>query len=262
MKRLLFAFILVFMLSSCGSNEEPHLVYDESDFVFEINQSNIDLSAFFDSENTLIFNLHDVEFDEVGEYTMTVTDVETEEDYIIPIVIVDTISPMIHVPVDFEKHYDVGAELDTSTISVTDNSEKNLTFTSNIYEIDMESAGTKSLILIAVDYSGNLKLVTQEIIVRNVVYPVIDINTFTITDQSLTVEFSEIDAAGYKIESFYRIVKGYDVCQQNELTDTFTFEVTELLPNTTYEITLDYIYQVPGEEEETLSKSVFITTLE
>lgn len=262
MKRLLFAFILVFVLAGCGSNDDPHLVYDESDFIFEVNQEGIDFSMFFESNHTLIFNLHDVDLGEVGEYSMTVTDVETELEYIIPIIVEDTVAPEIFVPGDYEQHYDVGAELDTSLISVTDNSGKNLTFTSNIYEIDMDTVGTHSLILIAVDYSGNLKLVTLDIFVRNVVYPEIDIETYIISDDSFTVAFTEVDAEDYKVESYYRIVQGYDVIQQGELTDTFTFELTELLPDTTYEITLDYTYQIPGEEPVTMSMSVFITTLE
>lgn len=262
MKRLFFAFIFMFILTSCGSNEDPHLVYDESDFVFEVNQQGIDLSAFFESNHTLIFNLQDVDFSEVGEYSMTVTDVETEEDYIIPIIVEDTKSPMIHIPSEYEQHYDVGATLNTDLITVTDNSGKSLTFTSNVYDIDMSTEGTKSLILIAVDYSGNLKLTTLDIYVRDVRYPEVDIKTFTVTDHAVTIEFCEFDPENYKIESFYRIVKGYDVIQQGELTDTFTFEVTDLLPDTVYEITMDYLYQIPGEDVETISKSVFITTTE
>jgi len=214
MKRLLFAFILIFVLVGCGSNEDTHLVYDESDFIFEVNQQGIDFSTFFQSDHTLIFNLHDVELDEVGEYTMTVTDVETETEYIIPIIVEDTVAPVIHVPSDYERHYDVGSTLDTSSISVTDNSGKNLTFTSNIYEIDMNAVGKHSLILIAVDYSGNLKLVTLDIFVRNVIYPEIDIETYIVSDDSFTVAFTETDTEGYKIESYYRIVKAMKLCNK------------------------------------------------
>jgi len=261
MKRLLFSFILIVLLVGCGS-DDPQITYDESDFIFEVNQEGIDLISYIESEHTLIFDLHDVDFGEVGEYSVTVTDVETEIDYVIPIVIEDTTAPKIHVPEDFKLVYDIGETLDISGISVTDNSMKDLTFTSNISEIDMDTVGSNSLILIAVDYSGNLRLVTLNIVVRNIVYPEIDINTYIISDNSFTVSFTEVDTQGYKVESFYRIVKGYEVVQQGELTDTFTFEVTELLPDTGYEISMSFTYQIPGEEPVTIDRSVFITTLE
>ena len=131
MKRLLFSFILIVLLVGCGS-DDPQITYDESDFIFEVNQEGIDLISYIESEHTLIFDLHDVDFGEVGEYSVTVTDVETEIDYVIPIVIEDTTAPKIHVPEDFKLVYDIGETLDISGISVTDNSMKDLTFTSNI----------------------------------------------------------------------------------------------------------------------------------
>lgn len=261
MKRLLFAFILVVLLAACGSDGR-YVIYNESDFVFEVNQEGVDLSSFVESDHTLIFDFHDVDFSEVGEYSMLVTDVETEEDYIIPVVIEDTVAPKIKVPEEFKMVYELGDSLDISGITVTDNSMKDLTFTSNISEIDMNMVGSYSLILIAVDYSGNLRLVTLNIVVRNIVYPEIDINTFIIAKDSFTVSFTEVDTQGYKVESSYQIKQGEDVVQEGELVDVFTFEVTELLPNTEYEIIMSFTYQIPDEDPVTIEKSVLVTTLE
>ena len=262
MKRLFIAFIFVFLLASCKSEEVPTITYDASDFVFEINQEDIDLSEYFQSENTLLIDDHNLEYDTLGEYTLFVTDTVTGEKLEIEVHIVDTIAPEIHIPEDFEQHYERGSELDLSTITVLDNSLEEVSYTTNLHEINMNQVGTYSLIIISQDSTGNLSTTAIDIFVRSENVPMIEIQTSNISSTSFSVEFFEDDVDGYKIESSYKVCIGDTIVYQGNLTDTYTFNLTNLLQNTDYTVDMTFVYQIPGEEQEIMTSRVLVTTLE
>lgn len=262
MKRLFFAFVFVLILTSCTPEEEVSLVYDETAFVFEINQEGLDLSLYFESENSLLINDSAIDFGTLGEYTLLVTDIVTSELYEIKVEIVDTLAPDIIIPDDFVQHYEVGSELDLSLIEIVDNSFEEISYTTNLHEINMNAIGTYSLIVIAQDSTGNLVTTSIEIYVRTMNLPMIEIRTSNISPTGFSVEFVEDDLDGYKVESNFTISIGDDVVEEGEITDIYTFNFTDLLQNTDYTVDMEFIYKIPGEEREVMTSRVLVTTSE
>ena len=261
MKRFILVFMLIFSLASCKS-EEPGFIYDESDFVYEINQQNVDYLQHIYTTHTLLIDDEDVDFTKVGEYVLYVIDAETEIHYEIPVVIEDTISPEIMVPDEFPQYYQVDSEIDISLICMVDNSLGEITYITNMEEIDMSTSGDYSLVITAQDETGNLRVVTLPISVRMIIYPDIDINVFNISDSSFTVQFIEDDPSGYKVESSYSVSKNGDVISEGILGSGNTLDISELNQATEYRVVLYYVFLIPGEDQKVMSKSVFVTTEE
>lgn len=261
MKRIIVVFVFVLFLASCKAEDEPTLFYNEADFVFEINQEDLDLRDYFQSENRILINDYDVQYDTLGEYVLLVTDTETQVVYEITVFIVDTIAPEIDVPDTFKQHYDVDAELDLSSIVVTDNSLEEITYTTNVATIDMSTIGEYTLVITAQDSTGNLKVKSIDIFVRFVNYPSIEIQTSNVSNTSFSVQFIEQDIDGYKVESSYRIHYDGRVIAQGELTNTYTFNLSDLIQDTVYTIDMEFVYQIPGEEQRIITNRVIVTTL-
>jgi hypothetical protein len=252
---------LVVLLSSCNVNHEENLIYDESNFVFEVNET-VDVRAYLRWKNTILIDESEIDFSVVGEYVLYVTDTDTNKVYEIPVIIEDTQSPEIIVAEDFDKYYEIGSEINFNEITVIDNSLEDITFSSNIEDIDMNKIGEYSLVITAQDSTGNLTVKSLPINVRTVIYPIINLNVFDVSDTSFKVQFLEDDPNGYRVSARYSVTQDGTLVAEGNVTKNSLIDITDLYQSTVYRVVFYYTFLIPGETQKVMSKSTFITTID
>jgi len=261
MKRICLAIVLVILLSSCSINQEEDLIYDESNFVFEVNET-VDVRAYLRWKNTIVINESEINYNAIGEYVLYVTDTDTNKVYEIPVIIEDTQSPEIIVAEDFDKYYEIGSVINLNEIFVTDNSFEEITFISNVEDIDMTKIGEYSLVITAQDSTGNLTVKSLPINVRTVVYPVINLNVFDVSNTSFKVQFLEDDPNGYKVSARYSVTQDGTVVAEGSVGKNSLIDITDLYQDSVYRVVFYYTFLIPGETQKVMSKSTFITTID
>jgi len=252
---------LVILLSSCSINQEEDLIYDESNFVFEVNET-VDVRAYLRWKNTIVINESEINYNAIGEYVLYVTDTDTNKVYEIPVIIEDTQSPEIIVAEDFDKYYEIGSVINLNEIFVTDNSFEEITFISNVEDIDMTKIGEYSLVITAQDSTGNLTVKSLPINVRTVVYPVINLNVFDVSNTSFKVQFLEDDPNGYKVSARYSVTQDGTVVAEGSVGKNSLIDITDLYQDSVYRVVFYYTFLIPGETQKVMSKSTFITTID
>ena len=237
------------------------MIYDESNFVFEVNET-VDVRAYLRWKNTIVINESEINYNAIGEYVLYVTDTDTNKVYEIPVIIEDTQSPEIIVAEDFDKYYEIGSVINLNEIFVTDNSFEEITFISNVEDIDMTKIGEYSLVITAQDSTGNLTVKSLPINVRTVVYPVINLNVFDVSNTSFKVQFLEDDPNGYKVSARYSVTQDGTVVAEGSVGKNSLIDITDLYQDSVYRVVFYYTFLIPGETQKVMSKSTFITTID
>jgi len=257
MKRYVIVFIIVLMLTACKPDPASLFDVDLDDLTIEVGRS-VDYSTIFVSEEELVVDDSSVNYDLLGTYPITVTILENTYQY--NVIIVDTTTPVIHIPEGFVTVFELYEDIDLSGITVTDNYDQTISFVSNIHEIFNDEEGYYTLTIAALDSSGNFT--TKAITIRyiDITPPELDILISEIEYDSFHVEFVEYDPDYFKLCSSYKVFEGSEVIRQGTITDTFEFDITGLKQNTEYVVYIYFDFQYPNQPEDDIFDVVSLTT--
>jgi hypothetical protein len=258
MKKYLIVFIFLLLLTGCKPDPNTLLTYDEEDLIFEVGEDHPDYDTIFLTEEPFTVDDTNVNYATLGTYEIVLTIKDNE--YLFDVEIVDTTSPVINLPEGFVTAYELGEVVDLSGVTVTDNYDDDISFASNLHELDCSVESYFTLTLTAHDSSGNLTTKAVEIRYIDITEPTINIVASNIDYNFFSIEFIENDPDNFKVESYYQIFEGSEIIYEGFITSTNEFNFANLKQNTTYMVYLHFDYQYPGEMIETMMQVLSVTT--